>query len=442
MTTPAPFSGKALTAPTARPLVAVLTLALITRLAAALYLGEAVTALPGIADQLSYHALALRVLGGHGFSFEQAWWPMTAAGAPTAHWSFLYTLYLAAVYAVTGVHPLAARLLQVVAAGILWPWLTYRLTWRVFKSWPAVSRIAWLAALWTALYGYFIYYSAALMTETFYILAILWTLDCSLRLVERPAAPWRMWLELGLALGVAVLLRQVFLLFIPFLFLWLVWRRWAALRRTLSGLALALVLLGLLIGPFAWRNWRVFHHFVLLNTNAGFAFYWSNHPIHGTRFIPLFTDDMPSYQDLTPPELLSLNEAELSDALMARGLDFIRADPVRFIRLSLSRIPVYFMFWPSSASSLLSNLVRVSSLGVALPFMLIGAWRWWRSPARHADPAAADGFLLLLFILVYSAVHLASWAGIRYRLPVDAAALIFAAYGLQSLLPLRLASEA
>jgi len=28
------------------------------------------------------------------------------------HWSFLYTFYLAAVYALFGVHPLAARLIQ------------------------------------------------------------------------------------------------------------------------------------------------------------------------------------------------------------------------------------------------------------------------------------------------------------------------------------------
>jgi len=33
----------------------------------------------------------------------------------------------------------------------------------------------------------------------------------------------------------------------------------------------------------------------------------------------------------------------------------------------------------------------------------------------------------LLFMVVYVGVHLASWAGIRYRLPTDAVALVFAA---------------
>ena len=35
-------------------------------------------------------------------SFGETWWPITAADAPTAHWSFLYTLYLTVVYAILG----------------------------------------------------------------------------------------------------------------------------------------------------------------------------------------------------------------------------------------------------------------------------------------------------------------------------------------------------
>jgi len=41
--------------------------------------------------------------------------------------------------------------------------------------------------------------------------------------------------------------------------------------------------------------------------------------------------------------------------------------------------------------------------------------------------------LLYLFIGVYTAIHLLSWALIRYRLPVDAVLIVFAAYGLADL---------
>ena len=56
---------------------------------------------------------AVSLLAGRGYSFDQDWYPgFTRAGEPTAHWSFLYPLYLAVVYAVFGYHPLAARLVQ------------------------------------------------------------------------------------------------------------------------------------------------------------------------------------------------------------------------------------------------------------------------------------------------------------------------------------------
>ncbi|MCB1018388.1 MAG: hypothetical protein KDC27_00600, partial [Acidobacteria bacterium] len=68
------------------------------RLASAFAQGDVVEPLPAIHDQVSYDALARRVLDGFGFSFATAHWPATPAGEPTAHWSYLYTLYLSLVY--------------------------------------------------------------------------------------------------------------------------------------------------------------------------------------------------------------------------------------------------------------------------------------------------------------------------------------------------------
>src|SRR6266545_4041817 len=98
-------------------LILILGLSILIRLGAALVLGDQVVELPGTADQISYHSLALRVLAGYGFSFGQGWWPVTAAGAPTAHWSFLYTLFLTGVYAIFGPHPIAARIIQAILVG-------------------------------------------------------------------------------------------------------------------------------------------------------------------------------------------------------------------------------------------------------------------------------------------------------------------------------------
>ncbi len=59
-----------------------------------------------------------------------------------------------------------------------------------------------------------------------------------------------------------------------------------------------------------------------------------------------------------------------------------------------------------------------------------------RQPAAR-EPAAIDWSVVGicgLFIVLYTMLHLVSWANVRYRLPVDAFLILFAAYGIQDLL--------
>ncbi len=389
-------------------LAVILAVAALTRLGAAVYMGDRVEPLPGIYDQLSYDALARSLLAGHGYSFDRAWWPATAPNQPTSFWSFLYPLYLAGTYTLFGPHPLAARIIQGLLLGPLTAWLLYRLGRRLFS--PTVGLVA--AAI-SSFYIYFAYYDAALMTESVYIAAILGAMVLTVEIAERPS--WGKWLALGLVLGVATLQRQVVLLFLPFLLGWLLWAgrkrfRWWSILAPLLILMLTLL-------PWTVRNYTIFHRFVLLNTNAGFAFYWANHPIYGTNFA-LLSGEGPSYQDLIPTELRSLNEADMDSALLRRGIGFVWEDPGRYVLLSLSRIPEYFKFWPSPESSTISNISRVGSFGIFLPFMLYGlvlSIRRWRAY-----------ILPYLFIVVYSGIHVLSWVMIRYRLPVDAVLIPFA----------------
>ena len=281
-------------------LLAIILLAVILRLGAAVYLGNDVTPLPGTTDQVSYHNLALRLIDGHGFSFNQNWWPVTAAEAPTAHWSYLYTFFLAAVYLLTGPYALAARILQALIVGILHPLLAYNLGKATFNH-----RTGLLVAAISAVYAYLVYYSATLMTEAFYITAILAGLNLTIALT-RSTEPnrKRVALILGLTLGATVLLRQVFLLVIPFLFIWLWWNRYKHNEKLpLAETAIPAFVVVLLIAPFTLFNYSRFDRFVMLNTNAGYAFYWANHPIHGTNFIPILPPEMGTYRELIPGEL-------------------------------------------------------------------------------------------------------------------------------------------
>ena len=415
--------------PYRRPLLAVIAVAVALRLAAAFYLGNSVAPLPGIFDQVSYHTLAVRVLEGHGFTFGTGWWPATAANEPTAHWSFLYVLWLAGIYGVGGASPLVARLVQALAVGVLQPLLTYRVATKVFGE-----RVGLVSASVVACYAYFVYYAAALLTESFYIVAILWSLDRAMALAGAGEGSGRqrasLWLQLGLALAAAVLLRQVVLAVVPVILLWAWWNAAAAGRRhAAAGAVAAALIIAAAVLPWTVRNYVAFHRFVLLNTNAGFAFFWGNHPIHGTRFVPILPEG--AYSRMIPDELRGLDEAGMEQALMRRAVAFVADDPARVAALAASRITEYVKFWPSRDSGRASNYARVLSFGVCLPFMAAGiVLALSRRPARggHAFPELrAAAWLLLLVAGVYTAVHLLTWTLVRYRLPVDAVLMPFAA---------------
>ena len=425
-------------------LIGIIVLSVLLRVVTGIaFFGNEIQELPGTFDEVSYHNLALRVLDGHGFSFGERWWPGTAANEPTAHWSYLYTIFLVVLYAVLGPSPLLARILQSVLVGILFPWLLYRLTFRLFAPQargegmftysPTVARaqhIALLVALIGAVYIYFFYYTASLITEGFYITGILWTFDTAVAITQSTTVTNKLWLRFGLALGVTILLRQLFLLFMPFLLLWL----WWAKRPRLTSFILPLALVAALILPWTVRNYLAFDRFVPLNTNSGFAFFWGNHPVYGTQFIPILPSG--AYYRMIPEELQAqgLNEAEMDSALLGEALKIIVADPGRYVLLSLSRFPSYFMFWPSGDSELVSNVSRVASFGLFLPFMLYGLYLALRQRfASWRDWLASPFTLLYLFILVYTGIHMLTWTLIRYRIPVDVMLVIFAGYGLVDL---------
>ena len=410
------------------------------RIGVAFYLGDIVDAPVNLTDQRSYDALGARLIQGHGFSFDRGWYPFTPPDTPTAHGSFLQSLYVAAVYALFGVHPLAARLATAILGGLLLPWMVLRLTRRTFPQAPPLhvrvgkraldiaEPVPLMAAFLAAIYPYFILYAATLMTETFYLVALLWSLERALAVAHGLRTAGRVdaraVIGLGVALGVATLFRQSILPWVVVLFAWLLWVEVRTTRRltarTLLSLGGAGLILLLFIVPFTVRNYQAYDEFLLLNSNAGYAMYSAQHPMHGTDFREFDAAPMPG-------DLAGLNEAQLDRELMRRGIGFVVADPSRYLLLSLSRVKDYVAFWPSPDTTLLHNIGRILSFGLLIPFLLYGIVLALRHSRHATQPFSTSPVALLLFFaLFYSVLHILTWAFPRYRLPVDAVLMPFA----------------
>jgi hypothetical protein len=405
-------------------LLMILALSVLVRVGVALYLGNVVDAPRLLIDQRSYDALARRILTGHGYSFDRGWYPFTPPDTPTAHWSFLHPLFIAAIYALFGPNPLAARLTQAVLGGLLLPWMVHRFARQLLSG---RETIALIAAAMTAVYGYFVLYAATLMTETFFIALVVWSLEISLRLGAqlraRGSASRRDLVLLGLSLGLATLMRQSILPWVPVLFLWLLWqtREHGTLRQTMLRLILPGLIMAALILPWTYRNYRVYGEFLLLNSNTGYAMYSAQHPMHGTRFSEFAAAPLPA-------DLIMGNEAQMDRELMRRGLGFVRDEPGRYLLLCLDRVRAYFEFWPSPDTSLLHSAGRIGSYALFLPFMFYGLFL-----AVKEGRFAGTNTIIPLFVVFYPVLHILTWAMVRYRLPVDALTMPLAALAIERL---------
>ena len=94
-------------------------------------------------------------------------------------------------------------------------------------------------------------------------------------------------------------------------------------------------------------------------------------------------------------------------------------DPGLFVMLTLTRLREFFLFWPTAESDTLANLLRVLSFGIMWPFAAAGLWlsrRQWR-----------DLLPIYIFMVMHTGIYAVTWTMIRYRIPLDAFLIPFAA---------------
>lgn len=311
-------------------------------------------------------------------------------------------MFLGAIYAVFGYYPLAARLVMA-ALGTLAVLMTYLVARDFFGQ-----RIALISAAIASVYAYLVFYSAALVTETPFIVCVLASIRIAF-LIREKITPGRV-LGLGAALALTVLLRMAVVFFIPILFVWLALA--IKKRQMLFAIGVPIIMMALAVLPFTIHNYQLWERFMLLESQFGHVFWNGNHPSHLGYFSGNVFD--------IPPEILATNnDAEITTRLLGLGIANVMADPAHFLQLTLSRIVIFFTFWPTPGSDLAANLMRVFSFGMVFPLAVWGAfltrYRW-----RNLLP-------IYLFMAAHTGVYVASWAMIRYRIPLDVFFIIFAA---------------
>ena len=362
-----------------------------------------------------------------------------------------YPAFLAASQAVLGDRPLGVRLVQAVL-GALSVWLVYRLSRAceaagrrgqaslggnqapvraIRRTWTVPIPVA--AAVFTAVHPYFLLMSAVILSEALFVpfmllalwgQAVLWNGPEAEPSRPRPAVREALIaLGVGGASGAAILTRPSWALFVPItLAAW----AWSSLRtpdrtpgrriaRTTRVVALVLVGLVLVMGPWWVRNARVFGRFVPTAVWMGASLYDGLNP-RATG-----ASDM---SFLSEPDIWPLDELDQDRVLLSRALDFLRHHPRRTFELAAIKLGRYWSPWPS-AEGFRSPVLAVGGTLFAVPLLvLIGLGLW----CRRRDLRA---WVLLAGPLFYfCALHLFFASSMRYRIPAEVPAMSLAAVGL------------
>lgn len=310
----------------------------------------------GLDDMFQYDMLARSLAGGHGFRwYAQADLNQLASfvhfdltsvkdydpnlGIPTSFRAPLYPAFLAIVYFFSGTgfsRFFAARLAQAIFLGAPLAPLTYWVALRLFplplgasfgddKGRVRGERVARISAWIVAAYPMLLIYPLGLGTENPFFVLLLASFLFLLVSIEKPTTFY--FLLSGFFLGLTALTRSVILPFAGLAVLWV----WFVLKQK-RGAVLVTIAFALTIAPWVIRNSLLHHKLTGIETSMGYNLYLGYHPQGNGSFV-----FGPSLDLLT-----ILDDAQRDKVGTQKAIEFIKAQPERFIPLAVNRLGFFF----------------------------------------------------------------------------------------------------
>ena len=371
---------------------------------------------PVHSDQMAFGyeigRVARSIVEGHGFSS-----PFVADTGPTAWYTPVYPLLLAAVFKIFGVYTQASAW-GIAAVNSLFAALTALIMIAIGRE--TVGAKAGIVAAWIwAIIPYVIQWSVRWVWDTslsaLLLAAIIYATLHALR--EARGADF---ILLGLLWALIANTNPTLLSLLPFSIVW-IWRQLRPLRPLRSPTsAITLVLVVTVLGCVPWvaRNYATMHY-LGLRSNFGEELYLGNQPGSGGRIVigkhPVWnSEELEKYKRMG--ELAYIAEKR------SLALQFIISHPGEFAGTTLKRIAY---FWcgagddprvhPSNALAQRALLFVISLLGilgcvVALRRKVPGAWLL--------------GSALIFYPLIFYVTH----THVRYRHPLDPILFLGAVY--------------
>jgi 4-amino-4-deoxy-L-arabinose transferase-like glycosyltransferase len=370
---------------------------------------------PFVVEHWAYGRVARSLVTGHGFG------NVFADTGPTAVLSPIYAYLLAGVFWLLGSHT-PASVMTALAINSLFSALTcipvFLLARRCFGD-----RVAkWAGWLW-ALSPYGIYYGADwAWTTCLLTLLLCWLFLIALKLED--SGRLLHWIGFGLLTGFAALTEPVALSVVPFLGAWTCYRRYRQGRTWMLPGTVAMLALLAALSPWIVRNYEVFHEFIPVRSGLGLELYIGNNG-YSARWVNSALH--PNHSDAELAEYAQVGEVAYMEHKRQQAVDYIRAHPGWFVRMTLRRmLYIWTGYWSLDHAYLKDEPLDPPNIFVATTFSVLGLLGLRR--VFQLDWALAVRFAIVLacFPLVYYVTHPETY----YFRPVDPLLIVLTAVAL------------
>jgi hypothetical protein len=358
-----------------------------------------------------YGATAKHVVLGDGFSLG---YDKLGAPRPTAISPPGYVYLIALIFSIFGVYSVESAIVIEILQS-----LTAALTCLVFYHLGKRfnETVGLFSALAVAFYPPSILFSVMRISP---ILLVVLLLALIIHYLFKIQEHWRYRdaVICGVLMAVNALLEPVVIVFYAASCMWLLlWSSGSRSAAIKCSLIMGLVSIACIL-PWTIRNYMVFDDFVLVKSSMGKNLLEGNRPSGDGIIFTYEYDDVFSAEELTA--LKDVSEVEKNTVMQRKAVEFIKADPGRFIRLTLKRIYYYWSLVNPYRPTPFDTL-RIVTYGPVLVLAVMGALLGW----KRRKETSIFLFLFLSYPLPYYITQITIY---RYRYGAEAFLLVLASY--------------
>lgn len=339
-----------------------------------------------------------------------------------------YPFFLSIIYKIFGHSYNSVKFFQVLI-NMVTIFLMYSIAGIVFNK-----KVALISFFIGAVYLPFLTYNALLLTESLFTFFIVFFIYLTLLNIKKESS-WIAFLA-GLIAGCAVLTREEFILFLPAIFLF----GFLYSRKNKKN-AIILILISLVvILPWTFRNYKVFHKFLLVSSQAGRTFWVSTYKDEWLEWSEWKREEVDKVRNFDK----KINTAEQNYLLIKQSFKNIKERPFLYTEFCFKR---FFRFWVGGHSNTVRGLTN--SFGyyirskeylkvVAKTFFLLGnlflvflGFIGFFLSRKKIPDKHKEVVLLFIPVFIITVIHFFLFATTRYQVPIMPFMLIFAAYAIE-----------